>query len=257
MTDQPSSFVWYELMTEDVDAATDFYEKVVGWNSEPFEGSGMRYIVVSAGKGGVGGIMAIPEEAKAHGAKPGWMGYIGVPDTDAAAARIEAAGGTIHKAPTDIPNVGRFAVVADPQGAPFMLMTPSSDNPPPPPATNTGRVGWHELMAGEMKGAFSFYADQFGWTNTHDHPMGPMGVYRLFAAGGEEPIGGMMTKPDIVPRPGWTYYFNVEGIDAAVERIKTNGGEIANGPMEVPGESWVVQAKDPQGAVFALLSAKR
>jgi predicted enzyme related to lactoylglutathione lyase len=217
----------------------------------------MPYMVVSAGEGGVGGIMAIPEEAKAQGARPGWMAYIGVPDTDAAAARIEAAGGTIYKPPTDIPDVGRFAAVADPQGATFLLMTPKSDNPPPPPATTTGRVGWNELMAGEMESAFAFYADQFGWTKVDDHDMGPMGVYRLFGTGGETAVGGMMTKPDMVPRPGWTFYFNVEGIDAAAERITAHGGQIANGPMEVPGGSWVVQAKDPQGAVFALLSATR
>jgi predicted enzyme related to lactoylglutathione lyase len=252
-----NNFVWYELMTDDVAAATDFYKKVVGWNAEAFGGSGIDYMVMSAGKGGVGGIMTIPEEARAHGARPGWMGYIGVPDTDEAAAKVAAAGGAIHKAPADIPNVGRFAVVADPQGAAFMLMTPQGENPPPPPADTPGRVGWNELMAGELESAFAFYSGQFGWTKVEDHQMGPTSVYRLFAAGGAAPIGGMMTRPDMVPRAGWTFYFNVEGIDAGAERIKAHGGQVVHGPMEVPGGQWIVQGVDPQGASFALLSPTR
>jgi uncharacterized protein len=83
--------------------------------------------------------------------------------------------------------------------------------------------------------------------------MGPMGIYQLFAHGGET-IGGMMTKPAQMPVPAWNYYFNVDAASAAAQRAKDKGGEIINGPMEVPGGSWIVQGRDPQGAMFALLS---
>jgi uncharacterized protein len=67
------------------------------------------------------------------------------------------------------------------------------------------------------------------------------------------PSGGVMTKPKEVPAPRWQYYFNVGDIDAATARVKERGGQILNGPMEVPGGSWIVQCTDPQGALFALL----
>src|SRR5215210_8558123 len=104
------TFVWYELMTTDADAAEAFYRDVIGWTTHD---AGMRYTILSAGEAGVGGIMTLPAEACAAGARPGWIGYIGVDDVDAYAARVEQAGGAIHKPAEDIPGVGRFAVVAD------------------------------------------------------------------------------------------------------------------------------------------------
>lgn len=86
--------------------------------------------------------------------------------------------------------------------------------------------------------------------------MGEMGIYQIFAHGGA-PIGGMMTKPKEVPAPYWLYYINVPAIDAAIERIKAGGGKIVLEPMEVPGGAWIVQALDPQGALFALVGPKR
>ena len=257
MTGQACRFIWYELMTGDVDAASDFYTKVVGWTAQSFGGSGVDYKVMSAADGGVGGIMGIPQEARENGAGPAWLGYIGVADTDAAAARLAAAGGTVHRAPADIPEVGRFAVVADPQGATFMLMTPNGEDRPAPAANLPGRIGWHELYAGALESAFAFYEGQFGWTRVSTVDMGPMGIYQLFATGGSDAVGGMMTRPEHSPRAGWTFYFNVEGIDSAVERVKANGGQVLHGPMEVPGGAWIAQAMDPQGAAFALTSTTR
>ena len=115
---------------------------------------------------------------------------------------------------------------------------------------------WRELMAGDMPAAFDFYAAQFGWTKTVGHDMGPMGVYQLFNDGsGAGDTGGMMTKPAQMPAPGWNYYFTVDSVSAAVERLKAGGGTVINGPMQVPGDAWIVQAIDPQGAMFALTSA--
>lgn len=258
MTDQHGSFIWCELMTTDMDAAEAFYKAVVGWTAADSGHPDMPYTVVSASGRGVGGIMMLPDGARQAGLGPGWIGYIGVADVDAAAARVKDARGTIHKPPTDIPDVGRFAIVADPGGAMFALMTPSSDEKPAPAAPDTpGLVGWHELYAADGEAAaFAFYSGQFGWTQADTMDMGPMGIYRIFADNGV-PIGGMMNKPADMPAGAWQYYFNVDGIDAAAERVTSNGGQVLMGPHEVPGGSWIIQAKDPQGAMFALVAPRR
>lgn len=255
MPSSPNTFVWYELMTTDV-AAEAFYQAVVGWTPEVSAAVDMRYTVMHAGEARVAGIMQLTSQMCEAGARPGWRGYIGVPDVDAAAERLKQAGGTVHRAPDDIPNVGRFAVVADPQGAPFMLFTPLGSDASAVPNGAPGHVGWRELYASDWPAAFAFYADQFGWTKDRAIDMGPMGTYQLFAAGSEA-IGGMMNKPDPAQPPAWLFYFVVDAIDAAIGRITDNGGQVVHGPFEVPGGSWIIQAVDPQGARFALAAPRR
>jgi predicted enzyme related to lactoylglutathione lyase len=191
------------------------------------------------------------------GAAPCWTGYIYVDDVDAAIPGLTEAGGTLKKGPLDIPNIGRFAVVADPHGAMFMLFRDAGGSPPPPPPVGTpGLVGWRELHAGDGAEALAFYSRQFGWKHDRDFDMGPMGLYRIFESSpGEQ--GGIMTRDPQTPGPFWLYYFNVDSIDAAAERVKAKGGQIINGPMEVPTGQWVLQAMDPQHAMFALVAPKR
>jgi predicted enzyme related to lactoylglutathione lyase len=251
----PNNFVWYELMTSDLDAAKAFYKTVVGWNAEAWGGAGMPYVILKAGDAGVAGMMTIPEDAAKMGVRPGWVGYIGTPDVDAATRSVKEAGGTVHREPDDIPEVGRFSVVADPQGAMFILLTPTSEDKPPESLMTPGQVGWRELYASDWQSAFAFYSGQFGWTKGDAVDMGEMGIYQLFAAGGDA-IGGMMTKPADVPAPNWLFYFNVTDIDAAVARVTENKGQVVTGPMEVPGGAWIIQAMDPQGAMFALVGSR-
>jgi predicted enzyme related to lactoylglutathione lyase len=250
-----SNFIWYELMTSDLDAAESFYKEVVGWNLEPFPGSDFRYTIVKAGDRGVGGLMEIPAHAAAGGMRPNWMGYIHAQDVDAKTRAVAEAGGRVHRQPADIPDVGRFSVVADPQGAGFMLLSPKGEAQPPPPPETQGLIGWRELNAADWKSAFDFYAGMFGWTRGQPVDMGDMGVYQLFLVDGEQ-AGGMMDKPDDIPQPSWLFYFNVGDIDAAVTRVKERGGQVLNGPMEVPGGSFVVQCLDPQQAMFALAGSR-
>jgi uncharacterized protein len=250
-----SPFVWYELMTSDLAGAEAFYKAVVGWNTENMPGD-MPYIIVKAGEANVAGLKNIPADAKAMGARPAWLGYIYAADVDKATDSVKAAGGNVFRAPSDIPSVGRFSVVADPQGAVFMLFQPSGEAGAPASPMTPGTVGWHELHAEEWKNAFDFYSGQFGWTKADAMDMGAMGTYQLFAAGGD-PIGGMMTKTPDIPVPVWLYYFVVPAIDAATARVDSHGGQVLNGPMEVPGGSWIVQCLDPQGAMFALLAPAR
>jgi predicted enzyme related to lactoylglutathione lyase len=216
----------------------------------------MSYTLLTVGETQVGGLMAIPQPAREAGARPVWMGYIAVDDVDASAAQVTGAGGAIHRAPTDIPGVGRFAMVSDPQLATFMLFKASAEGQGQPASPGSpGHPGWRELFADDREAAFAFYSKLFGWTKAEAFDMGPIGIYQLFAIGGET-IGGMMNKPATVPRPFWLYYFNVDAIDAAASRATGAGGRILNGPHEVPGGSWIVQCLDPQGAMFALVGSR-
>jgi len=250
------SFFWYELMTSDMKAAETFYTKVVGWRAETWPGP-MPYTILNADDKGVGGIMALPDEARQMGVPPCWVGYIYADNVEAATMSIEAAGGSIKRPPTDIPEVGRFSVVADPQGAMFMLLQPSGPDQPPAAEGTPGHVGWRELFAADWKAAFEFYSSQFGWTKADAFDMGAMGTYQLFAAG-DKTVGGMMDKPAALAAPPfWLFYFNVPTIDAAAERVTQGGGTIAMGPHQVPTGQWILQCKDPQGAMFALVAPAR
>jgi predicted enzyme related to lactoylglutathione lyase len=249
-------FVWYEYMGDRKPAA-DFYAHVVGWGVKDAGMGGFPYDIVSVGDHMVGGIMDMPEEAKAMGARPGWMSYISVEDVDDSAKRLTAARGRVFKEPADIAGVGRFAVVADPYGGAFMLFRDAGGNPPPPPVPGTpGTIGWHELHSDDGAKALAFYSDFFGWKKERDFDMGPIGVYHTFDTGHGQ-HGGVMTRTKEMPASLWLYYIYVESIDAAAERTGSKGGRIANGPLETPNGRWIVQALDPQGAMFALVAPKR
>jgi len=249
-----SRFVWYELMTSDAGAAADFYAETVGWKADR---SDPQYTLLKIGDAQLAGIMETPAELKAVGAPPTWSGYVLVDDVEATEARVLQLGGKVLRPGSDIPDVGRFAVVADPQGGSFMLFKPLRADPPPMPAPGTpGTTGWHELRAMDGPTVWTFYATLFGWTKGEALDMGPLGVYQLFEVDGV-PSGAVMTKEPDQPRPGWRYYFHVAAIDAAVERLARLGGAVTMGPHQVPGGNWIVHGRDPQGALFALMSMSR
>jgi hypothetical protein len=259
MSTPRGNFVWYELMTTDMTSAIAFYRRVIGWGAEAAGLPDREYTILKAGDTPMGGVMELPLTALVNGARPAWIGYIGVDDTDASVARVTAAGGSVHRDAEDIPGVGRFAMVADPQGAPFVLFTPHGGAAAPEAGDMPGRVGWHSLHAADREAAFAFYADLFGWTKVEAIDMGPMGIYQIFATGGpagDAMSGGMMTKADASSPPGWLYYFNVDDAAAAAARITRSGGSILNGPIQVRDGRWFVQGVDPQGAMFAMLGPR-
>jgi uncharacterized protein len=247
--------LWYELMTTDTTAAETFYKNVVGWTAAPFEGSPQPYTIFNrAGEVPVAGLMKTPEGMNAP---PFWAMYVGVPKLEDAAAHIARLGGGEMSPVIDVPGVGRMQMMTDPQGAAFYIYQPSSEAQQPEGAAQVGEASWHELMTTDAPAAMTFYSEVFGWQPSDTMDMGPMGKYHMF----NRPhgmIGGMMNKPPAladVP-PNWQIYFLVPEINAAVERIKTNGGRILNGPIEVPGGDWVLNAMDPQGAAFSLHAKK-
>ncbi|QJB69632.1 VOC family protein [Parasphingorhabdus halotolerans] len=263
MPNKHGDFIWYELMTNDADAAQDFYGAVLGWDFADSGQTGMDYRQISMKGNDVGGVMPLTPEMTAGGAQPCWRGYINVEDVDRMAEAITSAGGNVFMDPQDIGGVGRFAYVADPQGAMFYVMkpTPPADNPD---ATSmafaatepmVGHCAWNELATSDQDAAINFYHDLFGWEQKDEMDMGPMGSYKFFHHG-PGMIGAVMTKPDEMPVSAWTYYFRVADIDEAVKAIRSNGGQITLEPSEIPGGEFQLNAMDPQGAAFALVGAR-
>jgi predicted enzyme related to lactoylglutathione lyase len=252
-----SKFNWYDLMTDDPKAALDFYAHVLGLTAETLPAhDGRPYHVVSAGGAGIGGVMELLPAQKSAGVKPFWVGYVTSDDVDTDLARLEKVGAKAMRAPTDIPGVGRFVPVTDPQGAGFMLFRPT---PPPgaarPLPSGKGSVGWNELLTTDVAAAFTFYSEELGWTKSMTVDMGPMGPYQTFETAGVG--GGMMKDPAPSPRARWRFYFQVESTTAALARVKEKGGQVVSGPHEVPGGEWTATCSDPQGAEFGMSSKEK
>jgi uncharacterized protein len=241
-------FVWYDLMTPDPKKAQEFYTQVAGWSTQPWTESGFDYTMWAANGAPLGGVMDGPPNVPPH-----WLAYIAVPDTDASAEQIVSLGGHIIKPAADIPKVGRFAIVADPQGAAFAIFTPAgSEQPEAPPAI--GEFSWHELMADDWRTAWEFYEKIFGWEKVVEHDMGPMGVYFIFGRKGRQ-LGGIFTKSAEMKMPSnWLHYIRVDSADRVAAVVTSSGGTVMNGPMDVPGGDRIAQCMDPQGAAFALHS---
>ena len=255
---RPGAFCWTELLTPDADGAKAFYDAVVGWSfgEAAAEFNGYRMINTRDG-GAAGGVLPLTDEMQQHGARPTWLGYINVADVDQSVASIERAGGRSLMPPTDIPNVGRIAMVADPQGAPFYVMKPippaGRENEPSDVFSpdKQGRCAWNELSTSDPVAARRFYGDQFGWTTDEFMPMGEHGEYRFIDQQGVR-IGAIAGTMD-GQHPHWRHYFRVPSIASAKETAEAKGGKIVMGPMEVPGGDHIVIGIDPQGAEFALV----
>lgn len=255
MVNSHGRFIWYELVTTDVEAAIAFYTNVMGWGVRDASVPGKRYILFGDEKGAISALTPLPDDARQIGARPIWIGYVGVDDVDAAAARIRRLGGAVHVPPTDVSDISRFSVFTDPQSARLALLNWRRPGQQLPAPDAPGRVGWHELLAANWEQAWAFYGELFGWQNENVE-VGGTGPYQPFSAGGQM-IGGMFTKHPTIPAPFWLYYFNIDDIDAVAQRVAAGGGRIVEGPIESPGGSRILRCADPQGAVFALEGTRR
>lgn len=249
------SFIWYELLTGNPDAAAAFYGEVIGWTAADANQPGIDYRIFSADGAPVAGHMKLPEGAAEAGMRPGWLGYVAVDDVDRAVADIVAAGGKAHMPAMDLESVGRIALVADPQGVPFYVMRGASDEPSDSFAPmKPGHCSWNELSTPDQAGALDFYAARFGWTKGEAMPMGEMGDYRFIEQGGDM-IGAVMATPP-GRRDGWNFAFRVRDIDEAARRLAAAGGTIDYGPAEIPGGDYAVMADDPEGARFMVVGPR-
>ena len=266
MTDQDrGSFIWYELMTTDAGAARDFYKAVIGWDiaAEPTGDSDMDYRMIQRSDGGMaGGVLVLTEAMCAGGAKPGWLGYIHTPDVDGTLDTIKKAGGDVQMPPADMPGVGRIAMVADPQGAHFYLMTPVPPAYYPDAKSDVFDVvkpqhcRWNQLQTTGPMAAVMLYRDLFGWQQEGSMPMGNMGDY-LFIQNDGVGIGAIMPLMPDVPDPVWSYFFGVDDIDRATAEVVAGGGRLDGDVQQIPGGEFSVHCFDPQGAGFGLVGPRK
>ena len=244
-------FIWHELLTTDTAGAAAFYPRVVPWRTQPSSMPG--YTLWMAGQTQIGGLTALPQDV--GGPPPHWLIYVGTPSVDASCLQAQGLGAKVLKAPADIPNVGRFAVLSDPQGATFALFTPGA-GPPPGPEPPQGGFSWHELATTDVQAAVRFYGELFGWRKGRAHDMGAMGVYQMFEHAGNQ-AGGMCNVQGPSTPPSWLSYVHVADSNRAVAAAKAAGGRLMHGPIEVPGGSWIALMMDPQGGAFAVQEAQR
>jgi len=255
MSTSVGRFVWYELLTSDVKGAIAFYSDVIGWKTQPFDEGPDAYVMWVASQGPLGGVYPLPEQAKQMGAPPHWTAHVEVANVDHSTKQAAELGGKVLVEPRDTPKVGRFSVIADPQGATICLFTPSHPMPTHDHMKD-GEMSWNELITTDHEAALRFYGTLFGWEKKSDFDMGAMGKYVIY--GQERAYGGMFTKSKDMPMPpAWLYYIHVDDLDAAVERAKQKGAKLMNGPMDVPGGDRIAQLMDPQGAAFALHTTKK
>ena len=254
MSESPlGRFCWFDLMTPDPESAPAFYGAVTGWSTMPFDGAGEPYTLFVNGEQPMGGVMALPAEAIAAGAPPHWLAYISTPDVKATGAKAVELGATIL-AEMDVPTVGSFAIIADPQGAVFAAFQPLDSTPGHDGAPQVGEFSWHELYTDDWEAAWSFYSTLFGWHKTDQMDMGESGIYQMYGHG-EQTLGGMMNRVPDMPPPHWLFYVRVADMDVATAAVAAAGGKVWNGPMEVPGGDFVAHCFDAQGAAFALHSS--
>jgi len=246
-------FVWFDLLTTDPAAAISFYTKLVGWEIQVWPGE-VPYSMWATNGAPIGGVGQLTAEDVTAGAHPSWRAYITTPDADATTAAATQLGGRVVVPPQSIPTVGRFATLADPQGAVFAAFTqetPSAEREGPIPQ---GEFSWHELATSDAVAAFEFYRTLFGWQKTSEMDMGAQGKYQMFGRG-TEVLGGIYNAAPNHPQPpAWLHYIRVADVDRSALQIPRLGAKVTNGPMDVPGGSRILQGLDPQGGAFAIHS---
>jgi predicted enzyme related to lactoylglutathione lyase len=250
-----SRFVWHDYNTPDVESAKRFYGELLGWHF--FQGGGPEYQHVQVGERNIGGIMKY--DGPAH-----WLGYVAADNVDETLQAAEHAGGKVLLAPKDLPKVGRFAMLADPQGGTVAPFHHISDHGAPdlndPPALST--VAWNELAAPVGAVAAGFYAKVFDWS-IELFDMGPAGTYRMLKRTGEKnQAGDDKTACGVLEMPQakhayWTYYFLVKDTDASVEHAQRLGASVIVPPSPLPNGGRFSLLLDAQKVAFGLMHVSR
>jgi predicted enzyme related to lactoylglutathione lyase len=249
----PGTFCWVELTSTDQDAAKSFYGELLGWqyDDRPVGEGGYVYSMAQVGGENVAAIAAQPDQQREAGVPPLWNSYVSVADADATATRAAELGATVHAPPFDVMDVGRMAVIQDPQGAFFEIWQPKAHigaslvNAP-------GALVWNELASPDLEASSAFYGALFGWGVAQFE--GSPEPY-LSIKVGEANNGGMRANQEPGPPPHWLVYFGVEDLDAALARVSELGGTVHAGPIDIQIAKIAVVG-DPQGAIFALYAGE-
>ncbi len=242
-------FIWYELTTPDVAGAKAFYPRLTAWGTQAFD---KDYTMWTTGGSPLAGIFRLTDEMKAQGVPPNWMPYVESRDVDETVKLAAASGGEVLHGPEEVPGVGRFAVVSDPQGAVFGVYKPAFSQAAWDGTPVVGRFSWHELMTTDRAAALRFYSKLFGWEALDEMDMGDGEMYAMWGHG-KAMYGGMFDRPQQMAgmRPFWLVYINVKDVGKAVVAATRAGATVVRSQMDIPGGSIAILA-DPQGAGFAL-----
>jgi predicted enzyme related to lactoylglutathione lyase len=250
----PGTFSWTDLTTPDQEAAKGFYGTLFGWEAEDQPvGEGVVYSLMKLDGQDVAAISPQPQQQRDAGAPPAWNSYITVESADAALARAEELGATIHAPAFDVFDVGRMGVVQDPLGAFFLAWEPKSHigaslvNAP-------GALTWNELATPDLDGAEKFYGGLFGWT-TEPLPESDA-PYRVIKNADGHTNGGISAMAPPGTPPHWLVYFGAEQADATLSRVGELGGSTLMEPTDIGPAGRIAVARDPQGAVFAIYSGR-
>jgi predicted enzyme related to lactoylglutathione lyase len=252
----PGKFVWYEHVSSDVKKAQAFYGSLLGWKVSPFPMGQSTYDMILSGASldtMIGGYATSEDRKGSH-----WISYVSVEDVDATVKAVTAAGGKVVEPPSDIPEVGRQARIADPQGAELWVFKNLKGDPPDPdmahggvPSTSTGRWVWNELHTTDPKAALAFYEKALGFSH-RAMDMGPGGFYYILSKGGVD-RGGVSSHLRRGVPAHWLPYVAVDDADATIARAKTLGGKVLEPPMDIPGVGRFGVVEDPTGAVLAIM----
>ncbi len=234
-------FVWHEHVSSDPKQAQDFYTQLFGWGTEVFKPGEIDYTMISSGGQNHGGFSKALEGAP----PPHWLSHVAVENLDETLEKAKLAGGKLAAGPFDMSEVGRIAIIADPQGAYISLYQPESDGP-----AAEGVFVWDELGTTDVEGAQRFYEQVFGWTTTE---MGPeYGGYKILNRG-DTGVAGLMALPDDSIAPHWQPYVAVDDPDRTTAKATELGGAALLEPMDVPEVGRIAMLRDPQGATFGII----
>ena len=254
------AFCWIELHTRDRDGARAFFTKVIGWTMAKWDDKGQDlppiYEEWLAPDGAhIGGMMTIPPGVPDF-VPSNFATYVNVADVDAAAARVPTLGGKVIMPPMDIPEVGRFAVIADPTGACLNIFKGCGAHGTRSTQSLPGHFCWNELMTTDPKAAGAFYCALLGYSST-TMPM-PGGEYTMFAKPRDPNgfVGGMMKIPAEAQgcHPCWLPYVCVGDVDAVTRAATSAGGSIRCEPCDVPGFGRSAVIADKSGAALGLFT---
>jgi predicted enzyme related to lactoylglutathione lyase len=243
---------YVELVTPDQEAAKEFYGQLFGWELEDVPLDGSSYYVAASKEGdavaGIAGPMPGMEDHPAF-----WAVYLTVDDVDAAVAKVADAGGTVDAGPFDVMELGRMAAVSDPTGARVNLWQARATIGTVR-ANEPGTPVWNELVTPDVARATAFYKDVLG-VDWEEMAMGEGPSYTCLVVDGRQVAGAMPPQMEGIP-PHWNVYFNVEDVDATIEKATGLGATVLAPAFDVPSVGRLAVLTDPQGGMFNLMAGE-